>query len=512
MFAMPHALIILDGWGIAPDHIGNAITAAKTPVLHQLMQDYVFTQLAASGEAVGLPAGQDGNSEAGHMNIGAGRIVDQEATMINRYIHSGVFFKNPAFLEAVHHAKKYHSKLHLMGMLANRMSAHAYPDHLHALVRFCHKQGVTPYLHLFTDGRDSAPHDAVKILKNLQDHLVNGEVISTVMGRFYAMERNKRWNITEQAYNCMVLGEGEEAISAEAAITKSYNRNETDEFIKPHILDKAGLIDSNDAVIFFNLRSDRARQISKCFVQVDDFNDRNPGTFIRKKVLQNLKFVSMTDFGPDLDHIISAFPSADIPDTLPLALKSLRQLYIAESEKYAHVTYFLNGGYDHPLNGEVWQKVPSPSDPKYDHHPAMNAAGIVDVVIEAMKNNAYDFYVINFANADMVGHTGDAVATQQAVEVIDTQIGRIWQQLQALGDAASTLFITADHGNAEEMLNLKTQEIDTEHSTNPVPLIITRKNLHLASGGCLADVVPTILDLLSLPKPIDMTGKSLWRK
>lgn len=508
---MPHALIILDGWGIAPDQAGNAITSAKTPVLHKLKQDFAYTELAASGLAVGLPDKQDGNSEAGHMNIGAGRVVEQEALIINRYISTGVFFKNPAFLEAVQHAKKHHSKLHLMGMLANRMSAHAYPDHLEALLTFCHKKGVVPYLHLFTDGRDSAPHDSVKWLKRLQNHFVNGEVIATIMGRFYAMERNKRWNITEQAYNCMVLGEGEEAPSAEAAITRSYNRNETDEFVLPHVINKKGLIDDNDSVIFFNLRSDRARQIAKCFVQVDDFNDRNPGAFQRKKILHNLKFISMTDFGPDLDHIISAFPSADIPDPMPLALKSLRQLYIAESEKYAHVTYFINGGYDHPLNGEVWQKLPSPNDPKYNNNPAMSAAAIVDTVLEHMAENHHDFYVINFANADMVGHTGDLAATQKGVEVIDAQIGRIWEKLQTANDT-SLLFITADHGNAEEMINVRTKEIDTEHSINPVPFIITKNHLQLKSGGKLADVVPTILELLNLPKPPDMTGQSLCQK
>ncbi|MFA6475215.1 MAG: 2,3-bisphosphoglycerate-independent phosphoglycerate mutase [Patescibacteria group bacterium] len=505
---MPHALVILDGWGIAPKQKGNAITAAKTPNLDKLRQQFSYTELAASGRAVGLPDKQDGNSEAGHMNIGAGRIVLQEALLINRAISSGVFFKNPAFLEAVQHAKKNHSKLHLMGMLTSRMSAHAYPDHLEALLTFCKKKGISTYLHLFTDGRDAPPHEAVELLKNLQDHFLDGEVISTIMGRFYAMERNKRWEITEQAYDCLVLGRGEQAPSAEVAITRSYNRNESDEFIKPHVIDDKGLIADNDAVIFFNLRSDRARQITKCFVQGDDFNQKNPGAFQRKKVLHNLKFISMTDFGPDLDSIISAFPSADLSMTMPLALKSLRQLYIAESEKYAHVTYFLNGGSDHPLNGEIWEKIPSPHDPDYTKAPAMSATDMVDQVLLDIQEKKYDLYVINFANADMVGHSGNYAATVQAVAAIDEQIGRLWAALQA-ADTKSIMFITSDHGNAEEMLNLKTGEIDTEHSTNLVPFIVTIPHLKLQSGGNLSNILPTMLQVLSLPKPKEVTAEAL---
>ncbi len=505
---MPHALVIMDGWGIAPKQKGNAIAAAHTPNLDTLQREFSYTELQASGTAVGLPAAQDGNSEAGHMNIGAGRVILQEAVLINHAISTGVFFKNAAFLDAIHHAKKYKSKLHLMGMLANRMSAHAYPDHLEALLLLCKKQGVTAYLHLFTDGRDAPPHEAVNLLKNLRDHFLDGEVIATIMGRSFAMERNKRWNITEQAYDCLVLGRGEVAPSAEAAITRSYNRNETDEFIKPHIIDAAGLIGDNDSVIFFNLRSDRARQITKCFVQTDDFNQHNPGAFQRKKVLHNLKFVSMADFGPDLDSIVSAFPAPDLTDTMPTALNPLRQLYIAESEKYAHVTYFLNGGNDHPVNGEVWQKIPSPQDPDYTKSPQMGAVQIIDYILDQVTKKTYDVFVLNFANADMLGHTGNFAVAVQAVESIDEQIGRLWEGLQA-ADPNSILFITADHGNAEEMINLKTKEIDTEHSINLVPFIITKSGLVLRSGGGLTNVVPTMLNVLGLPQPKKMTAESL---
>lgn len=302
------------------------------------------------------------------------------------------------------------------------------------------------------------------------------------------------------------MGVGEQIESAEAAITRSYNRNETDEFIPPYIIDRQGMISDNDSVIFFNLRSDRARQITKAFVQ-PDFNERNPNSFVRQRVLKNLKFISLTDFGPDLDHVISAFPSPDLTDTLPLALANKRQLYIAESEKYAHVTYFLNGGYDHPLASEDWYKVPSPNAPDYSQAPDMSAAKIVDYVLTQMEQQRYDFYVINFANADMVGHTGNLAATIQGVETIDQQIGRLWEVVQ---QQHGILFITADHGNAEEVINLQTKEIDTEHSTNPVPFIITQPNLHLRSGGSLSNVTPTILKVLGLTPPPAMTADPLF--
>ncbi len=498
-------LIILDGWGIAPDDSGNAITRGQTPNLDALMRSGSTTSLLASGTAVGLPAGQDGNSEAGHMNIGAGRIVEQEARFINRHISSGVFFKNPAFLEALHHAQHNNSKLHLMGMLTNHMSAHAYPDHLIALLQFCRVKKIQPYLHLFTDGRDAPPHASVKLLKELRDHFLDGEVIATIMGRFYSMERNKRWEITEQAYNALVLGEGETAVSAEEAIMRSYNRGESDEFVRPTIIDPKGLIEENDSIIFLNLRSDRARQISKTFVQ-KDFNERNPGAFTRKKVLNHIKFISMTDFGPDLDGMISAFPSTDIIDTLPKALEGYTQLYIAESEKYAHVTYFFNGGFDHPVNGEDWQKIPSPENPEYQRTPAMSAAHITDYVLKMMEQDKYNFYVINFANADMLGHTGDIHATIQGVSVIDEQIGRL---VKAFEKRDGLVFITADHGNAEEMLNIATGEMDTEHSTFPVPFIINKPNIPLRAEGALSNVSPTILKILGVPQPKSMTADPL---
>lgn len=505
IYPMPNVIAILDGWGIAPPSKGNAISQAHTPNFDYLWKHFPHTTLVASGAAVGLPPSRDGNSEAGHMNIGAGRIVEQDAVIINRHIKDGTFFKNPALLDAFHYAASHHSNVHLMGLLTNRMSAHAYQDHLDALLQLCERLQVQPYLHLFTDGRDAAPHMAMKFLKRIQDRFKIGPRIATIMGRYYAMDRNKRWEQTALAYHALVCGKGEAAASAEEAITRSYNRGETDEFIKPHIINPAGIIQAHDSVIFFNLRSDRARQITKAFVQ-NDFNARNPKSFKRTRVLRRLKFITMTDFGPDLDHVLSAFPAADLIDTLPKALSPLRQLYIAESEKYAHVTYFLNGGYDHPVNGEDWCKIPSPRQPNYARTPAMSAIKITNHVLQALRRKQYDLFVINFANADMLGHTGNIAATIKGVEVIDKQLGRLWKATQASG---GWLCITADHGNAEEMLNTVTEEMDTEHSINPVPLIITQSKLRLAKAGTLANVAPTLLKILELPKPKAMTSSPL---
>ncbi len=502
---MPHVLAILDGWGIAPASKGNAISLAHTPAFDYLWKRFPHTQLTASGTAVGLPAGRDGNSEAGHMNIGAGRVVPQDAVLINQHIADGTFFKNPALLEALQYTRTHHSKLHMMGLLTNRMSAHAYQDHLEALLQLCQQQQIRPYLHLFTDGRDAPPYAAVKFLKRIQDRFDISERIATIMGRYYAMDRNKRWEYTAAAYHALVLGKAERASSAEEAIMRSYNRGESDEFIKPHVMNRTGLIQAHDAVIFFNLRSDRARQITKPFVQ-NDFNARNPQAFKRQRVLSQLKFITMTDFGPDLDHVLSAFPAPDIIDTLPKVLSPLRQLYIAESEKYAHVTYFLNGGYDHPVNGEQWFKVPSPSNPDYSKNPGMSAGKITTQVIQAIRQNKYDVIVINYANADMLGHTGNIRATIKGVEVLDQQLGRLWSVVQQVG---GTLMITADHGNAEEMLNAVTGEMDTEHSTNPVPFIITQPKLQLAKTGKLSNVAPTLLTILQISKSKLMTSKSL---
>lgn len=503
----PIILTIMDGWGIAPPSRGNAITQARAPNLQKLAQEFSSTTLKASGLSVGLPSGQDGNSEAGHMNIGAGRIVEQDAVRINHCIYDGTFYKNPAFLAAIDHAQKNNSRLHLMGLLTTNMSAHAYPDHLYALLDlFAQKKIKKIYLHLFTDGRDAPQHGAIAYLKKLKKAFRNGEKIASLSGRYFAMERNKRWEITEKVYSLLTQGKAEHiAKDAQEAILQAYNRNETDEFIQPTIIDKNGIIKDNDSVIYFNLRSDRARQLTKTLVQ-PNFTEANPGSFIRKTIIKNLLFVAMTDFGPDLDHILSAFPSIDVPETLPMILADKKQLYIAESEKYAHVTYFFNGGYAEPVNGEERIKIPSPNVYSYDQKPEMSAELITKEVIKNIRKNNFDFYCINYANADMVGHTGNIAATIKACECVDRQIGKLWLEAKKKN---GIIIITADHGNAEEMINQATGEIDTEHSVNPVPMLITKKRIKLSKNGSLVNIAPTILKLSNIAPVKLMNNQTL---
>jgi 2,3-bisphosphoglycerate-independent phosphoglycerate mutase len=506
---LPLILLILDGWGIASPNRGNAITLAKTPTINSLFKKSPSTKLYAHGKYVGLPTKQVGNSEAGHMNIGAGRVVEQDAIKINRSIKDGTFFKNTAFKEAIAHANKNNSKLHLMGMLSNGMSPHSDLNHLAALIKLARDSKVKDiYLHLFTDGRDSPQHEALRIVGNLKRSVKNHIKIATLMGRFYAMDRKKEWSRTKAAYDCIVSGKGYLAHDAEQAIIESYNRNETDEFIKPYVINKNGLVECNDSVIFFNLRSDRARQLAKVFVQ-KNFSKRNPGSFTRKSCLNNLCFVTMTDFGPDLDGILSAYPSADISCTLPILLSDLRQVYMAESEKFAHVTYFFNGGYAGMINGEDHFVVPSPDVDSYDKTPQMKSLELTRKVISNLKSNKYEFTVLNFAASDMVAHTGNLQAAIKCCEILDKCVKKI---VEAYLQKGGTVLITADHGNIEEMIDLKTGEVDTEHSVNQVPFILIgkdSKNVRLKSGGSLCDIAPTILEIIGKKKPAIVTGESL---
>ncbi|MFA6551623.1 MAG: 2,3-bisphosphoglycerate-independent phosphoglycerate mutase [Patescibacteria group bacterium] len=515
----PLILIILDGWGIAPPSRGNAISLGKTPTMDYLTKNYPYTELCAHGRCVGLPDKQEGNSEAGHMNIGAGRVVDQDVIRITKAIKDGTFFKNPAFLEAAKHARKNNSALHLMGLLSNGMSPHSDPEHLKALLEFSRRQKITKvYLHLFTDGRDSPQHSALKLIQELQAELKPNEKIATIIGRYYAMDRKKNWPVTEQAYDALTCRHDHflQAPTAEDAITKSYNRNNTDEFIEPCVIENGGKIlpriNSNDAIIFFNFRSDRARQLAKAFVQ-KDFEGKNVGAFKRKKKLHNLLFVAMTDFGPDLDSIISAFPGIDVKQTLPMQLKDQQQYYIAETEKYAHVTYFFNGGYADPVAGEQRILVPSPNVKSYDETPEMSSRELTDKLLTLIKKNAFDFIAVNYACPDMIGHTGNLRAGIQAVTAVDKYLAKLAKALEQKNLRA---IITADHGNVEEMINLKTGEIDTEHSINPVPFILFDKRLKGKHGvtrkqGILGDIAPTILDLFGKAKPTEMTGKTLMK-
>jgi 2,3-bisphosphoglycerate-independent phosphoglycerate mutase len=517
---LPMILIILDGWGITDPNRGNPIYLAKTPILEDLMEIYPSTQLKAHGKYVGLPDGQVGNSEAGHMNIGAGRLVEQDAVKITKSINNKTFFKNSAFLGAIRHVRKMKSKLHIIGMLSNGMSPHSDPDHLLALLALARSHKVdNVFLHLFTDGRDSPKYASLNLVDDLENKLIRNEQIATIMGRFYAMDRKKKWIRTQKAYEALTKGKGRKAKNAQAAITESYNRGDSDEFIEPYIIENkqkiSSRIEEGDSVIFINLRSDRSRQLAKAFIQ-NEFNNMNPGSFKREKMLQHLYFVAMTDFGPDLDDILTAFPSVDLTDTLPMLLGDLRQLYIAETEKYAHVTYFFNGGYSGTVVGEEQYMVPSPDVKSYDLTPTMSSQKLTKEILNNLKSGKgknkweYDFVTLNYAAPDMVGHTGNIEAATKCCKAIDKYVGTIVKAYLALN---GTVLITADHGNIEKMLNLETGEIYTQHTTNPVPFILINSKMKgkkkLKENGILGDIAPTILKLIGINIPKGMKGKPL---
>lgn len=509
---LPLVLLILDGWGLWKEKKGNAISKGKTPIVDALYKKYPNIEISASSADVGLPKGQPGNSEAGHMNIGAGRVIEQDAVIISKSINNGTFFKNPAFLQAASHAEKHQSAVHLVGLLSDGSSPHSDNDHLLSLLSFfISKTKQKIYLHLFTDGRDSPQFAALKLLGQY-DGIFNSQRVSiaTIMGRFYAMDRKKAWDRTKAAYDAMVLGKGQAMENAAEAVNRAYNRGESDEFVIPSVIMQNGRpigpMEDHDSVVFFNLRSDRARQLTKAFVQ-PDFEKKNKGSFKRGKVPKDLLFVALTDFGPDLGQVLTAYPGIDIPDTLPMALKDLRQCYIAETEKYAHVTYFFNGGYDHPVAGEARVIIPSKNVSSYAQVPAMSTREIAKQVISDVKNNKFDFFCVNFAAPDMVGHTGDLKAGIKAVEIVDKATGQI---IDAVLAKHGTVIVTADHGNVEEMINLQTNEVDTEHSVNPVPFIIVNHYKYkLKKTGKLANIAPTILNILKIRQPRLMTEKSL---
>ncbi len=506
-------LLILDGWGLGEENEGNAIYLAKTPFIDSLYKKYPWTKLKASGTAVGLPSNQSGNSEAGHLNIGAGRVVDQDVVKISKQINTGLFFKNPAFVAAVNHVKKEKSSLHIMGMISFNRSPHSDPDHLLALLSLVRQYKVKNiYLHLFTDGRDSPPRSSLRLIESLVRELRSNETIATIIGRSYAMDRKKKWSSTWWSYEAMTAGQGHKAKSPQEGITRAYNANITDEFIEPIVLYKNGKmvsrIKNNDAVIFFNFRSDRARQIAKAFVQAD-FEKMNPHALKRKNVLKNLLFVAMTDFGPDLEGILTAYPSESIKDSLPLLLKHVSQIYIAEKEKYAHVTYFINGGYADPVNGEKRKVIMSPSvDTSYENNPSMSTPKVAEIIISSIKK--FNFVCGNISSPDMIGHTGNLKAGIKAAEIVDKYVKKIYN---AAMKEKATLIITADHGNLESMLDIKTKEIITEHTNNPVPFILIDngglKHVKVKKSGSLCDVAPTILKIFNVPKSKLMTGKSL---
>ena len=512
----PTLLVILDGYGIASPGKGNAITLARKPTINRLFELYPSTTLCATGSCVGLPDYKMSGSEAGHMNIGAGRIIMQDSKYITDKIKNGSFFINPAILGAIKHVKKNGGKLHLMGLMGNEDSPHSDPEHFRAILKLVKKNNISEvYCHFFTDGRDSYPISALNHLQYFRKMIKEEKIgkVATLSGRFYAMDRAKNWKRLILAYDAIVFARGEKASSAEEAIKQAYKNSLTDEYLLPTVIEENSIpvaqIKENDAVMFYNFRSDRARQFSKLFIAINKDSIFKQNMPILDKI-KNLYFVTLTDFGPGLDEHV-AFPEHRISSTLPGVLSNLRQLYIAESEKFAHVTYFLNGGYADPIGREDRIMIKSPIVDSYAKTPEMSAKAITDKVLEVMKKMRYDFIAINYANADMVGHTGNLVATIKAVEFLDKQIKRLFNKVSKL---KGNLIITADHGNADDMIDFDSDQPNTYHTKNPVPMLIIGekfKDKKIRDGGVLGNIAPTILDMLNIEKPKAMTKNSLLR-
>lgn len=506
----PVALIIMDGYGCTDANDGSAIALAKTPNLDKMVKEYPNTLINASGLDVGLPNGQMGNSEVGHTNIGAGRIVYQDLTRITKSINDGDFFTNEVLCQAMENGKKH--ALHIMGLLSDG-GVHSHIDHLKALIKMAKEQGVEKvYVHAFTDGRDTDPQSAINYVKDIENYMSEigcGEFAS-VSGRYYAMDRDKRWERVELCYNAIVLGKGETASSASEAVENSYAKGNNDEFILPTVITKdnspVGVISEDDSVIFFNFRPDRAREITRAIV-CDDFKG-----FEKSPV--KCFFVCLTEYDITIENVHIAFCPASLSNTLGeyLAKHGKTQLRAAETEKYAHVTFFFNGGVEEPNEGEDRLLIPSPKVATYDLQPEMSAPELVEKVMERIDEDKYDLIVVNFANPDMVGHTGVMEAAVKAVETVDECVGKLVDKINSVGGSA---IITADHGNAENMIDATTKKVITAHSTNPVPFIVTGeefKNAKLLEDGRLSDIAPTLLDMMHLEKPEEMTGHSLISK
>ncbi len=506
----PVVLAILDGWGINPKKEGNAIALANIPVYNSLLKKYPHTILDASGESVGLPDGQMGNSEVGHLNIGAGRIVYQELTRIDLSIKISDFFVNNALLDAMRKAKEKVSVLHLLG-LVSAGGVHSHINHLFALLKMAKDEGLKDvFIHAFLDGRDTPPKSGITYLHTLEKRFNEIGIgrIATISGRYYAMDRDKRWDRVKKAYNAMVNGEGERSISSIKAIEASYEKGVTDEFVLPTVIvnerDKpAALIQGNDSVIFFNFRADRAREITSALT-AKDFTG-----FSRKERTELSSFVTMTAYNDEFNLPV-AFPPVRLTNILGevISRAGLKQLRISETEKYAHVTYFFNGGAEKAFDGEDRILIQSPRDiPTYDKKPAMSAYEVTEEIVKQIKSNKYDFIVINYANADMVGHTGMLDAAIKAVETVDECIGKV---LKAVEENNGIAIITSDHGDADQMIDYETGQPHTAHTMNPVPFILVDESVSgIREKGIFADIAPTILELMNIPKPVDMTGVSL---
>ncbi len=513
----PLALIILDGWGISREKRGNAVAQAHTPTLEKLKIDYPHTVLNASGEDVGLPHGQMGNSEVGHLNIGAGRVVYQELTRISRDIRSREFFQNPVLREAVSKTKANGKALHLMGLLSDG-GVHSHIEHLFALLEMANGEGLEKvYVHCFLDGRDVPPSNALEYIVPLEQKCrsLGTGAIATVMGRYYAMDRDRRWERVERAYKAMVYGEGHKVTKAEDAVNQAYLRKETDEFVQPTVVitenqqplatedrEPVAVVRDGDSVIFYNFRPDRAREITRAFVD-EDFSG-----FDRGANRPRVNFVCMTQYDKTIPAPVAFLPQ-NLSNTLGevLAKNNLTQLHIAETEKYAHVTFFFNGGIETPYQGEERTLVPSPKVATYDLQPEMSAFGVTDKLLEHLAEDKFDVIICNFANPDMVGHTGDMEAAVKAMEAVDQCLGRIVPDLLKRG---GTGIITSDHGNAEHMKDDEGNPV-TSHTTNEVPFILVGEKYQQATlePGRLEDIAPTMLKILGIPQPAEMTGKCL---
>jgi 2,3-bisphosphoglycerate-independent phosphoglycerate mutase len=506
----PLALVILDGWGLSSDERGNALRLASIPNFTRLQNNNPYTVLAASGERVGLPEGQMGNSEVGHLNIGAGRVVYQDITRIIRAVKTGEFYQNPVFVDGMQRVKDNGTSLHLFGLLSDG-GVHSHLTHLYALLEMAKRYQLNKvYIHAFLDGRDVPPTSGLSYIERLEQkcrELAIGE-IATVSGRFYAMDRDKRWERVEKAFQASVYGEGEKASSPTEAVRESYADNVTDEFVVPKVIlnqqgKPKGLVRPGDVVIFYNFRADRAREITRAFV------DRDFDGFTRKEY-PDVYFICMTQYDATISAPV-AFPPQTLNNTLGevLADNGRKQLRIAETEKYAHVTFFFNGGVEVPNPGEERILIPSPKVATYDLKPEMSAPEVTERVISEINKDLYDVIILNFANPDMVGHTGVLDAAIKAVQVVDGCLKRV---VDAVLKKNGTALVTADHGNAEMMLENSSEEPHTAHTTNPVPLILVGerfKGMRLRDGGSLEDIAPTMLDILGIPKPLKMTGNSL---
>ncbi|MFH1749281.1 MAG: 2,3-bisphosphoglycerate-independent phosphoglycerate mutase [bacterium] len=508
----PIVLVILDGWGISPAWGGNILSVANVRNYNKLWRENPHTILEAAGEAVGLPKHDVGNSEVGHIHIGAGRLIPQDLSQINNAITDGSLKKNKTILTAIQHVKKNNSQLHLMGLVSDG-GIHSHINHLFHILEICKEQNCTNvFIHVFTDGRDSDPMSALKYIQNLENfmHKLGFGQIATVCGRYYAMDRDNRWDRTSRAYFALTQSIGEKADSAMNAVSKSYSQGTSDEFIKPTIIQKnnkpTSFISSNDSIIFFNFRADRARQLTKAFTQ------ENFISFHKGRQIPDLFFVSMLPYESEYKGKVQpVFQDEEVPNCLAEIISNadLSQLHIAETEKYAHVTYFINGAREKPFPREKRILIPSPKVATYDLAPEMSAGEITKKTLESI--NKYDFIVINFANPDMVGHTGNQEATLQALEFVDKCIEQI---TNAILKSNGVLILTADHGNAEELIDPVTGNMKTEHTNNPVPFILisdksTKYHLRKTGRFTLSNIAPTILELLKLEIPTEMTSKSL---